>query len=228
MGAVPVFTGRGTARVSHCQPRVAHNRPKRVLQTLTTNPPPTGPAIDQSDLVDRARGGNRQAFAELVELHQRRIWMVCRQYVGADGADGATQDTLIKALTRLQSFDGRACFSTWLTRIAINTCLDLLRRQRRRGPRVLEADHDETSVLDRIHDDQVDPEERAVQQQAVRSLAMAERGLPKGQRAVFRLRFYSQMSLEEIAQSLEISIGSVKTQLHRAVHRLRKELGGVR
>jgi RNA polymerase sigma-70 factor (ECF subfamily) len=197
-----------------------------VLQTVTTTAPPAPPAVDQSLLVHRARQGDREAFATLVELHQRRIWLVCRQYVGPADADGTTQDTLIKALTRLGSFDGRASFSTWLTRIAINTCLDHLRRRKRRGVQV-EGD-EEHDVLEQVRDDQADPEARATQLQAVARLRTAERALPDGQRAVFRLRFYAQMSLEEIAQSLEVSIGSVKTQLHRAVHKLRKELGDVR
>jgi len=153
--------------------------------------------------------------------------MVCRQYVGADDADGATQESLIKAYTCLRRFDGRASFSTWITRIAINTCLDLLRRRKRRGQRADRHDDDSPDLLE-IRDGEADPEARAAQQQAVRRLRAAERSLPAGQQSVFRLRFYAQMSLEEIAQSLEISVGSVKTQLHRAVHRLRRELGDVR
>lgn len=192
----------------------------------------TRPDLSQDDgpLVASARHGDRAAFAELVTRHQQRVWMVCRQYVGADEADAATQDALVKAWLGLGSFDGRAAFSTWATRIAINTCLDLLRARRRQGRRVEELDDDDdgTSPLDAVADDRAGPEERSRQRQALARLAASERGLPRGQREVFRLRFYAEMELEEIAATLGVHLGTVKTQLHRAVHRVRRELGDVR
>ena len=74
-------------------------------------------ALSQPDegLVMRARNGDRDAFGELVRTHQRRVWRVCRQYLGSDEAEAATQDTLVKAYTSLASFDGRSAFTTWLT-----------------------------------------------------------------------------------------------------------------
>jgi RNA polymerase sigma-70 factor (ECF subfamily) len=180
-------------------------------------------------LVMRARNGDRDAFGELVSRHQRRVWLVCRQYLGADGADGATQDSLVKAFTNLSSFDGRAAFTTWLTRIAINTCLDSLRKRRREGVRMDEPSNDEAErPLARLSDHRVDPEYRAIQRQAVQRLAELELELPEGQREIFRLRFYAELELEEIAEALGVHVGTVKTQLHRAVHRLRRELGDVR
>jgi RNA polymerase sigma-70 factor (ECF subfamily) len=177
----------------------------------------------------RARNGDRQAFGELVSRHQRRVWLVCRQYLGADDADGATQDSLVKAYTSLSSFDGRSEFTTWVTRIAINTCLDALRRRRREGTRVEEPDEaDGESPLERVSDLGAGPEDRAIQRQAVSRLAKCERQLPDRQREIFRLRFYAEMELEEIAEVLGVHVGTVKTQLHRAVHRMRRELGDVR
>ena len=83
-------------------------------------------------------------------------------------------------------------------------------------------------LLDRMPDGRVDPERRAMQRQAIERLAACEERLSARQREVFRLRFYAEMDLEEIAQSLGVHVGTVKTQLHRAVHRLRRELGEVR
>ncbi len=186
-------------------------------------------SIDDRALVLMARNGDRDAFSKLVLRHQRRVWMVCRQYVGADEADAAAQDSLVKAYTSLDSFDGRAAFTTWLTRIAINTCLDLLRRRKREGIRVVNPDDDgELDGLATIAADEVDPEERTMQRQAVRRLQECEAELPERQREIFRLRFYAEMDLDEIAASLSVHVGTVKTQLHRAVHRLRSELGDVR
>ena len=196
-----------------------------VMDTPRSNPPP-----DDNALVLRARNGDHDAFGELVNRHQRRVWMVCRQYVGVDEADAAAQDSLVKAFTRIGDFDRRAAFSTWLTRIAINTCLDLLRRRRREGLVVEEPVDDGSGlgVLEQVADDQAGPEDRSIQRETVASLEGLEEDLPEGQREIFRLRFYAEMELEEIAETLGVHVGTVKTQLHRAVHRLRKELGAHR
>jgi RNA polymerase sigma-70 factor (ECF subfamily) len=185
--------------------------------------------LPQSDdeLIMRSRNGDRDAFGELVVRHQQRVWRVCRQYLGADDADAAAQDSLVKAYTSLASFDGRSAFTTWVTRIAINTCLDELRRRRRQGLRRAAPD-DEDDPLDEVHDDAAGPEDRTMQRQAVERVAILERALPDRQREIFRLRFYAELGLEEIADALGVHVGTVKTQLHRAVHRLRTELGDVR
>jgi RNA polymerase sigma-70 factor (ECF subfamily) len=192
---------------------------------------PSRTDLSQADdaLVLRAQNGDHDAFGELVNRHQRRVWMVCRQYVGSAEADAVAQDSLVKAFTKIGDFDRRAAFPTWLTRIAINTCLDELRRRRRLAVVDEEADgDDEPGLLDRMPDDDAGPEARSMQKQAVASLEVHEEQLPPRQREIFRLRFYAEMELEEIAAALDVHVGTVKTQLHRAVHRLRQELGAYR
>jgi RNA polymerase sigma-70 factor (ECF subfamily) len=197
-----------------------------VLRAITMTPTRSDLSQDDRALVLMARNGDRDAFSELIGRHQRRVWMVCRQYVGADEADAVAQDSLVKAYTSLGSFDSRSAFTTWLTRIAINTCLDALRRARREGLRVIAAGADD-AVAD-VVDDDIDPEKRSIQRQAVDRLRECEAKLPERQREIFRLRFYAEMNLDEIAAALSVHVGTVKTQLHRAVHRLRRELGDVR
>ena len=200
-----------------------------VLRATTMTPTRTDLSQDDSALVLMARNGDRDAFGELVRRLQRRVWMVCRQYVGVDEADAVAQDSLVKAYSNLGSFDSRAAFTTWITRIAINTCLDLIRRRKREGLRVVAADDDgELGVVEQMADDKVDPEGRFMQLQAVDRLRECEAALPERQREIFRLRFYAEMDLDEIAETLSVHVGTVKTQLHRAVHRLRRELGDVR
>jgi RNA polymerase sigma-70 factor (ECF subfamily) len=194
-----------------------------MMNAARRQPPP-----DEKELVDSAKGGDHEAFGVLVTRHQRRVWLVCRQYVGADEADAASQEALIKAFTRLDAFDGRAAFSTWVTRIAINTCLDLLRKRRREGLHVVEADGDDHSPTLDIPDERAGPEEQARQRQTIARLREAEGRLSDRQREVFRLRFFAEMNLDEIADSLDVHPGTVKTLLHRAVHRLRRELGDIR
>ena len=187
------------------------------------------PSPPDGRLVLLARNGDREAFGELVRRHQRRVWLVCRQYLEPDGADGATQDVFVKAFTSLASFDGRAALTTWLTRIAINTCVDVLRRRRREGLVLSSSQEDEGAhVLGRFPDHGADPEERAMQRQTVARLVECERALPGRQREIFRLRFYAELELEQIADALGVHVGTVKTQLHRAVRRLRNELGDAR
>jgi len=192
---------------------------------------PTRAELPETDdaLLIRARNGDREAFGELVERHQRRVWKVCRQYLGPADAGAAAQDALVKAYLSLPSFDGRSAFTSWLTRIAINTCLDELRRQRREGLRVdVDGDAADPDPLATLPDGAAGPEELSIQRQAVARLKALELELPGRQREIFRLRFYAELELEEIAGALGVHVGTVKTQLHRAVHRLREALGDVR
>jgi RNA polymerase sigma-70 factor (ECF subfamily) len=196
-----------------------------MLRAVAVDPTRTDVA-DEADeaLVLRARNDDREAFGELVNRHQRRLWMVCRQYVGADEADAVAQDALVKAFLGIAGFDGRAAFPTWLTRIAINACLDELRLRRRRGPLEAGCDDGDESALAQVTDARAGPEEASMQRETVARLARREAELPPRQREIFRLRFYAELELDEIAALLGVHVGTVKTQLHRAVHRLRQEL----
>lgn len=195
---------------------------------VMTPPATDSPSQLDETLLNRSRQGDRDAFGELVTAHQRRIWRVCRQYVGPDDADTATQETFVKAYTRLGAFDGRAAFTTWLTRIAINTCLDMLRRRKREALVDESGEDEESGVLDHLSDESADPEAHTMHRQAVQRLRRILAGLPEGQQRVFRMRFHAELELEEIARALDVHVGTVKTQLHRAVHRVRAELGAYR
>lgn len=206
-------------------------RPTDVSTARPMSRSPESPETEDHDLVARARSGDRDAFGELVLRHQRRVWLVCRQYVGADEADAVAQDAWLKAWAALATFDGRAAFTTWLTRISINTALDEIRRRRREPLRMAPdsgSDDDTPSMMDRVTDDAPCPEARSIQRQAVERLRRFELGLPDRQREIFRLRFYAELELDQIAEALGVHVGTVKTQLHRAVHRLRRELGDMR
>jgi len=172
----------------------------------------------EATLLLKARSGNTEAFGELIRRYQRQVWLVCRQYVGPGDADEACQEAFIKAFTRLASFDGRAKFSTWLIRIAINTSIDLLRKEQRRPIAEIPPEHDV------LPDESAGPDELSRQRETVSRLMDEIKALPEGQRRVFRLRFFAHLELEEIAGVLGVHPGTVKTQLYRAVHRLRRKL----
>ena len=164
-------------------------------------------------LLLQARNGNREAFGELIRRYRKRVWLVARQYVGASEADVIVQESFLKAYTRLESFDERARFSTWLTRITMNTAIDFLRKQQRQPVAGELPEHD------LLPDRRVSPEELSRQRQAVARLLEEVNKLPEGQ-----LRFFAHLELAEIAELLGVHPVTDKTQLHRAVHGLRRKL----
>lgn len=178
--------------------------------------------LSELRLVRRVKAGDTDAFGDLIRPYQKKVWLVCRGYVGPSEADAVSQEAFLKVYTRLASYDGRSKFSTWLVRIAINTSIDFLRREQRRS---IVGDPPDEQL---ISDQSADPEERSRQRQAIRKLSSVLQGLPEGQRRVFQLRFFASLDLEEIAKILGVHVGTVKTQIHRSVHRVRREMEGFR
>jgi RNA polymerase sigma-70 factor, ECF subfamily len=187
---------------------------------------PVAPGSDR-DLMGRLAAGDREALAPLMERHYRRLYRLALSYLrNPDDALDTVQETFVKAFQHAGRWDGTAEAGPWLSRIAINLSIDRYRRTRRRlatfSP-LAEGDHDETVAAP-----DPSPERRALGSEVGRRVASALKGLPDRQRTVFVLRHYQDLSLEEIAQSLDMSLGTVKSSLHRAVHRLRERLGGLR
>jgi RNA polymerase sigma-70 factor (ECF subfamily) len=168
------------------------------------------------ELVAACQRGEREAFDELVERYQRDIYRLCFRYVGnpEDAADMA-QETFIRAYKAIGRFRGQSAFSTWLYRIAVNTCLNF-RSARRPAPAELPAElpDREASTLVRIEE-----EERA------RDLRRAVSGLPDRQRATLILKVFHELTHQEVAEILGSSVGTVKANLFHALANLRKRLG---
>jgi RNA polymerase sigma factor (sigma-70 family) len=182
-----------------------------------------------ADLLQRIARGDRDALAPLVERHHRRLYRIALGYLrDPDEALDAVQETFVKAFQKAGAWDPRAEVGAWLTRIAVNQSIDRYRRRRRR--RATEAPL-EATVGD--HDARwaaAEPsaERRVLGREVSERIATALKGLPARQRAVFVLRHYNEMPLEEIAGTLGMSLGTVKSSLHRAVQRLRDRLQGLR
>jgi RNA polymerase sigma-70 factor (ECF subfamily) len=179
------------------------------------------------ELMTRLGRGDRDALAPLMERHHRRIYRVALAYVrNADEALDVVQETFVRAFRHAARWDTASEVVPWLVRIAVNHSIDRYRRGRRRlaTEEPLEpGDHDA-----RITADDPSPERRVFGRELSERLAAALRRLPGRQRDVFVLRHYDELSLEEIANALEMSLGTVKSSLHRAIHRLRTELEGLR
>jgi len=187
--------------------------------------------IDQAarvelDTVHRAQTGNREAFTGLVKTYQRRIYALTRQITqNEQDAEDALQDTFLKAYLHLGKFEGRARFYTWLTRIAVNESIARLRI--RSGKREVSLDEPLQHGDDAVHEVAVwygNPEERHSQTELRGILNQSIAGLPAIYRTVFWLRDVDELSIEETAAALGVSVPAVKTRLVRARLLLRERL----
>jgi RNA polymerase sigma-70 factor (ECF subfamily) len=164
--------------------------------------------------IRRAQAGDVAAFAEIYRAHVGRIHALCRRLCGdAELAGVLTQDVFVRAWEKLAGFRGDAAFSTWLHRLAVNLVLGDRRTRLRRAARELVSAVDET---DRAPLQRVD---------ASMDLERAIAALPAGARAVFVLFEIEGHSHEEIAELMDLAVGTSKAQLHRARALLRGALG---
>lgn len=173
-------------------------------------------------------GADLRDFSSWMASEQRRIFLLCRRMLqDADEADSATQEVFLKAYRALSKTAEAADLDNpakWVTRIAVNTCLDRLRSKqwqiwRRRPPA-----EDEDRILQATPGNIADPEAQLFAKQIQRRLELALTKLSGRQRAVFSLRHFDAMPLEEIAEVLTLDVGTVKAHLFRAVGKLRQEL----
>lgn len=173
---------------------------------------------DDRALVAAAQSGDRRALDQLLRRHYDRVYAVCRRILhhDADAAD-ATQDALLAAVRALASFDGNAAFGTWMYRIATNTCLDQLRRRKRRPTAPL----DETVTLSELIETRPF-DSTVVDQMAVQ--AALER-LPEDFRLAVVLRDVADLDYDTIADTLGVPIGTVRSRIARGRAILAKELG---
>ena len=166
-------------------------------------------------------------FGAWMASEQKRIFLLCRRMLNdTDEADAATQDTFLKAwqaLTRPESTEPDDP-ARWLTRIAVNLCLDRLRSRRWQFWRKRPNAADEQVILELASSDEPTAEDELFATQISRRLEQALEKLSLRQRAVFALRHYEDRSLAEISGILELDIGTVKVHLFRAIEKLREEL----
>lgn len=168
-------------------------------------------ALDDRALVAAAQAGDRDALERLIRNHSDRIFAVCRRITGNenDAADAA-QEALIAVVRGLHRFDGRSAFSTWVYRIATNASLDELRRRRRRPLSVVRdqdrGDHDHADPGSTARFDQVGDRE---------ALEAALLEVPEDFRIPVVLRDVADLDYAEIAATLDVPIGTVKSRIAR-------------
>ena len=186
--------------------------------------PSQGGAGDR-ELMARLARGDREALVPLMEKHYRRLYRIALSYLRQpDDALDVVQEAFVKAFQSASRWDGSAEAGPWLARITVNLSIDRWRRNRRRAQTftpLAESDHAAS-----LADLGPSPDRRVEGRETGERLTAALRVLPERQRAVVVLRHYQDMSLEEIASALDMSLGTVKSSLHRALSRMRATLAG--
>ena len=181
---------------------------------------------DEAVLVAAAKRGDLAAFEELVHRYERKIFRLGHNITqNREDAQDVVQDAFLKAFEHLNDFQGGSRFYTWLVRIAVNEALMKLRKRR---PNLLPLDEyletEDDLIPHEIADWGPTPEQRYAQRELGQILSSVIGQLEPGFRAVFQLRDIEQLSTEETAQALDLSIPAVKSRLLRARLRLRDKL----
>lgn len=181
-------------------------------------------SICDAALVSKARAGNHNAFEELCRRHSSRLMGSIRRVLQDRwDAEDALQDTLLSAFTHLKKFQGRSSFSTWMTRIAVNSALSRLRKRRGTAVSIDEPGEETGLALSSVlQDGALDAERRLIHAQQEELLAKAIAQLPLSLRSVLELRIRDGYSGKQIAETMGISESAVKTRLSRAYLVLRE------
>ncbi|MCS6950288.1 MAG: sigma-70 family RNA polymerase sigma factor [Armatimonadota bacterium] len=182
-------------------------------------------------LVARCKEDDWTAFDEVVERYQHKIYGYVRRLVGNEtDAEDITQEVFVKAVTSLRAFREESSLQTWLFRIATNLCRDLIRRRQREGGwfplwrRAEEGDDAGGEIPIELPDDNSNPEKLLLREELHDLLGRAIERLPVAMREVLVLHDIESLSYEEIAQALDIPLGTVKSRLFHARARLREAL----
>ncbi len=178
---------------------------------------------DLESLIECARGRDAEALGEIYRRYVRRVFGLCRYMLDSrESAEDATSEVFVKLQRSIDSYDGSIPFPRWLLRVAGNQCIDALRR-RQRGRRTIVEVEDGTAVIDAASSEPsplgavISKEERAKVRDAIVQL-------PENYRVPLVLRYYSELSYEEIAQHLDVERNNVATLIFRAKQELRRRL----
>jgi len=181
-----------------------------------------GPGPDDRELVRQAQAGNKEAFEELVRRHQHRVFAVAGGILRRrEDVEDIAQQVFVKAYFSIKRFDQRAAFSTWLYKITVNECWDLLRKKKVR-PLLYESDLSEEqaqqfSATERLASGAQDVSDRLEAQQQVERLL---EGLDERDRMMLILKEVEGFAIEEIAEILDLNANTVKVRLFRARRRI--------
>jgi RNA polymerase sigma-70 factor (ECF subfamily) len=176
-------------------------------------------SAEEEMLLSAAQAGQESAFVELCYRHSRRIlFTLSRITKNREDAEDAFQDAILNAFVHFGNFNRASSFTTWLTRISVNSALMILRKRRARPEYLIDAPIDESAsrLQWEIADRSSNPEEYCIQCEYRRRLQSAISKLPPIYRRAFEIRLRSDCSLKEIAEEVGITIAATKSRLMRA------------
>jgi RNA polymerase sigma factor (sigma-70 family) len=177
-------------------------------------------ALEDFQLIDQAVNKNdEQAFALLMDRYKRPVYhMILKMVRNVDDAEDLTIEAFAKAFKNLHRFKKDFTFSTWLFRIATNNTIDFIRKKKLETTSLdssFKDDNGEAVHID-VEDHNLNPQEEAIKSQKIEIIQMFVTRLPAKYQKLVRLRYFKELSYEEIAAELNAPLGTVKAQLHRA------------
>jgi len=178
-------------------------------------------------IIERAVKGDQGAYAELLDLYRESIYyLVLKMVNSSEFAEDLTIEVFGKAFSNLKQYQPNYAFSTWLYRIATNNCIDFIRKQRISTTSIDNAfdDGEGEKMHIQIKDSGLNPEEKAIKKQKVKYLRQVVKKLKPHYSKLIELRYFKELSYEEIADEMEMPLGTVKAQLFRAREFLAKIL----
>lgn len=176
-------------------------------------------ALEDYEFVKKAVKGDQKAYTVLMERYKNAIYhMMFRMVNNKEDADDLTQEAFSKAFNKLSTYAPRYAFSTWLFKIASNNCIDHIRKKRLILLSIDETIEDDggQTFSNNLKSNNLDPEERFIQRQRIKLIRTLMGQLSEKYRLMIELRFFEELSYEEIATELDIPLGTVKAQLFRA------------
>ncbi|MFY0627147.1 MAG: sigma-70 family RNA polymerase sigma factor [Reichenbachiella sp.] len=177
-------------------------------------------ALKDFKLIDHAvNDGDEQAFAQLMERYKRPVYhMILKMIRNTDDAEDLTIEAFAKAFKNLHKFKKDYTFSTWLFRIATNNTIDFIRKKKLKTFSLNTSFTDDggESVNIDVEDKNLNPQDEAIKTQKIELVQMFVTKLPPKYQRLVKLRYFDELSYDEIAKTLEAPLGTVKAQLHRA------------
>lgn len=185
---------------------------------MEVNPNFSDNAKNDFYLVEKAKVGNQKAYADLMQRYKDSIhFMALKMVNNKDDAMDLTVETFAKAFENLEKYKPDFAFSTWLFRIATNNCIDFIRKKKIKTMSIdnmVDEDGDDRPF--QIKSDTLNPEEASIKKQQNEQLKEIVDKLPSRYRILIMLRYFEELSYEEIATQLDLPLGTVKAQLFRA------------
>lgn len=177
-------------------------------------------ALEDFDLIDRAvLDKDQQAYALLMKRYKKAVYfMILKMIRDADDAEDLTMEAFAKAFKNLHKFKKDFTFSTWLFRIATNNTIDFIRKKKLKtmSLNTTLSDDGGNSVTIDVEADDNNPQDEFIKSQRIEMVRIFVDKLPAKYRKLVQLRYFDELSYEEIAQELEKPLGTVKAQLHRS------------